>query len=371
MKRDVVLTLEYKKPHLFWKIILWFFLCILTSFIVLFVYAQFKINKFLTTFAQNAELEKQALATQGSTFLNQVKTSYDQKDQAKTKYLFLILGTDKLSGRENDPELSDSMVLLKVDLKTHTVDTLSLPRDLYSEAYQTKINALYFYGQEQTPDDPKAFPTKVISEATGLTIDKTLVIGIEDLEHLISLVEPLTITVPTAFTDTAFPIPGVDVATVRDPRLLYETVSFTAGTQTMDASTALKYMRSRHSESDEGTDESRAMRQQLVLAALVQRILETRDPETLGKLYRFYIDNFADDLSLQELATMSGTYLYHLEQQQKSDFDFTFEKHHLSIYPDDQSGVIYHPPLWQTQQQWIYQIRDQESFRKYLHEIFN
>ena len=50
-----------------------------------------------------------------------------------------------------------------------------------------------------------------------------------------------------------------------------ETVVFTEGEETMTGEQALKYMRSRKSGSDQGTDLARGQRQQQVLEALVKR----------------------------------------------------------------------------------------------------
>jgi anionic cell wall polymer biosynthesis LytR-Cps2A-Psr (LCP) family protein len=64
-----------------------------------------------------------------------------------------------------------------------------------------------------------------------LKIDHVIVLGIEDVEKLIDIVGKIEIDVPKGFTDTHFPVPGVDVSKVTDPKVLYEEVSFTQGLQ--------------------------------------------------------------------------------------------------------------------------------------------
>lgn len=368
MNKDLVLTFEYKKMAWGWRLLLWLLLGFVLSLIALFIYLNVRVNRMVNQFAAGANLNKTIVLEQVNDFLQQVQIHYQQADKPHL-YRFLILGTDKLSGRSDEVELSDTMILLQIDLKVGQIDLLSLPRDLYHQDYQTRINALYFYGQSKTPDDPRRFVAETIGELTGLTIDHTLVIDIETLEQLIAIVEPLELDVPTAFTDDKFPVPGIDVSQERDPAVLYESISFVAGLQEMDAATALKYIRSRHSGDEQGTDQARAKRQQLVLEALVHKLSSIRDPHLLGQIYRFYLDQFAAQLSLTEIAPLAAAYLKYIEQSQQ--FLPHFQQHQLTIYPADQEGVIVNPPLWQTKQQWIYQIRDENKFKAYVNELFN
>jgi len=369
MNSDLLVTLEYQKPKLFLRIILWILGVLFLSFIALFVYLNILSNRFIKTFTQAAGVDKEEFLTTSTNFLNQLQQNYEQVQDLPQKYNFLILGTDKLSGREGNPELTDTILLVQLDFQNGQIKTLSLPRDLYHEDYQTRINALYFYGQEKYPEEPDKFPREVLEQMTGLKIDQSLVLSIEDLGELIDLVDGIEIDVPVAFSDPSFPVPGVDVSQVSDPKILYKEISFAVGQQEMDAQKALEYVRSRYSEGDEGTDEARAMRQQLVLEALFKKILSLRSPEKLGQLYRFYLDRFAKYLSLEEINPLASSYLAYLEKN--STGALNFKKHQLSIYPADQEGVIYNPPLWQTKQQWLYKIKDQDKFYENIQAIFN
>lgn len=369
-KSDLVLTLEYNKPKRLIKILLWIVEISLAIVIGLLIFAQVKMKQFIKEFATGANLSTKELATAGSTFLRQMQVSYDEQlATLPRKYTFLVLGTDKLSGRDGDPELTDTMMLLQVNFDSSQIKTLSLPRDLYSDDYKSKINAIYFYGKTKYPSNPAQFPKEVIEQLTSTKIDYTIVIGIEDLEKLIDLVGGIEIDVPLAFSDPLFPVQNIDVSKVSDPKLLYETVNFTAGAQHMDSATALKYMRSRHSQDGQGTDDARAARQQLVLQALFSKLLALRDLDTLGKLYRFYLDRYASSLPLSEIAKISAVGLDYLEKHEQPKF--TFEKHQLGIYPSDPAGVIYNPPLWQSKQQWLYKIKDQAKFKETINAIFN
>ncbi len=367
--QNLVLTLEYKKPNLFLKIILWILGLFVLSAISLFIYLSVKSNQFVKAFSESAGVNKEEFLNTVSTSLNQFQADYEKINKLPKKYNFLILGTDKLSGRDGDPELTDTMMLLQTNFENGKISTLSLPRDLYLDDYQTKINAIYFYGKEKYPNSPEQFPKEVIEKLGNFKINNTIVVGIEDLEKLISIVDGVEIDVPTAFTDPLFPVPGIDVSKVNDPKILYEEVAFNKGLQKMDSATALKYMRSRHSEDKQGTDDARATRQQLVLQALFNKMTTVRDPQTLGQLYRFYLDRFEKSISTEEMVKIGTVFIDYLSKNEENKI--TFEKHQLSIYPDDQNGVIFNPPLWQSKQQWVYKIKDQEKFTETINAIFN
>jgi len=368
MNTNLVLSLEYKKPKLILKIFFFFILALLLSIIAGFTYLTIKTNSFIKEFALAANIDKKEVINTISNSIDQLQTNYRNIENLPKKYNFLVLGTDKLSGRDGDPELTDSILFLQTDFTKGKIKTLAFPRDLYLEDYQTKINALYFYGQDRYPENPTQFPKEIIEKLSGQNIDQVIVIGIEDLERLISIVGEIEIDVPTSFTDSTFPVPGIDVSVVTDPKILYEEVSFNQGLQKMDSETALKYMRSRYSEGDEGTDEARAYRQQLVLEALLDQILTIRNPQKLGQLYRFYLDYFSSNIPLEKIIQMGTVFIDYMNTNQT---EISFEKHQLSIYPENENGVIYNPPLWQSKQQWIYKIKDQNKFTESIHAIFN
>lgn len=369
MNPNLVLTLEYKKPNLFLRVVLWILGILFLGIVSLFIYFNIKSNEFIKIFSESAGITKEETLNTASSALNQFQTNYKNVAELPKKYNFLVLGTDKLSGRDDDPELTDTIMLLQANFENGKINTLSLPRDLYVEDYQTKINALYFYGKEKYPDSPEKFPTEVIEKITNLKINHTIVIGIEDLEKLIEIVGGVEVDVPSGFTDPLFPVQGIDVSEVTDPKILYEEVNFEKGLQKMDSATALKYMRSRHSDGDQGTDDARAERQQLVLEALFGKLLTIRDPQVFGQLYRFYLDDFAKSVTLEEIVKIGTVFIDYLSKDVNNKI--SFEKHQLGIYPDDENGVIFNPPLWQSKQQWVYQIKDQAKFSESINAIFN
>lgn len=283
----------------------------------------------------------------------------------------LILGTDGVAGRGSVPELTDTMMLVSINTANGTVHTLPLPRDLWSDAYQTKINALYAYGHDRSPERPEQFPEEVLSELTGLPIHHTVVLSLEQLKTLIDLLGGVEITVETGFTDPLFPRSGVDVTVERDPAVLYETISFESGQQTLSGERALQYIRSRHSEDEQGHDLARGKRQQQVIAAIFQKLLNVKslvlDPQLTANLYTFYTKNFAQSLPVGELVSTAHALLPHRKNIQ-------FTSHELADIDDDPvNGVLENPPAQRRyQNQWVYTIADPDQFKATIHsKLYN
>jgi len=270
----------------------------------------------------------------------------------------LLLGIDSLANRGNVPPLTDTMMLVSVDLNTGAVYSLSFPRDIWSADYKTKINSLYAYGTERYPTEPERFPKEVIESLTGVPIHHTIVVSLDMVSTVIDQVGGIDVDVKEGFTDTQFPRSDVDITTERDPAKLYETITFEPGIQHMDGQTVLKYVRSRHSEGDTGTDISRGQRQQQVLDALLKKMLAFQtitDPVIAGQLYQFYDQTFASVFPIPEaIATAKQLYPHRDSIKQIP--------HTLSIYPDDPQGVLVNPPITKYKS-WVYEIRNPATFK--------
>jgi len=93
-----------------------------------------------------------------------------------------------------------------------------------------------------------------VEELVGEEIQYYAMIDLKGFVNLIDSLDGTYINVENSFTDYMYPA---------DNNVGYQTVTFTAGPQTMDGDIALKYARSRHSmDNGEGSDFARARRQQ-------------------------------------------------------------------------------------------------------------
>jgi anionic cell wall polymer biosynthesis LytR-Cps2A-Psr (LCP) family protein len=372
-KEDITLSIEYKKPKLFWRIVLALFLFFVISILISSFIAYRKVKKYRDQFLEGAAISLESFEKTLETVANDFAFLSENPQEAIEEKTLLILGADQLEGRNGGALLTDTILVLKLDLLNNQIKTVSLPRDLYHPDYQTRINALYYYGLEKDPNNPLAFPTQAISELTSIKIDHTLVIEIEALEELVDLVGGVEIAIEEGFTDHAFPRKGVDVSIETDPSVLYETVVFEVGQETMDGNRALQYMRSRNSDGDQGNDLARGHRQQVVLEALLEQILNPsfliNEAGKVGQLYRFYLDHFDQSLSVNESAKILISYLI-IHRNDEEILAPKFISFSISVFPEDKEGLILNPPLWQSQRQWIYRIRDLEVFRETLQDFF-
>lgn len=299
-----------------------------------------------------------------SYFYTELKQNWGQQPtvQDNGHINFLLLGIDSVAGRGDAPPLTDTMMLVSLNLKTSSITLLSLPRDIWNDPYKTKINALYAYGSERYPDKPEQFTEEVLSEMTGIPIHYTLIISMDMVAEVIDTVGGLPITIAESFTDPLFPRPGVDVTTERDPQKLYTTVTFTQGPQTLSGEQALMFMRSRHSTGAAGTDTDRNKRQYLVLQSLATRLQERvvlSNPELMGKLFSLYKKYAAEELPIGESIRVVGTLL---------DASQTPSVRSVQLPTSSRNPreLLYNPPLRTTKNQWMYVLPNPQAFKEYV-----
>lgn len=305
------------------------------------------------------------LATAANTSITEVfelvKAGVESQPTQTNGYkTILLLGVDSVENKPESPLLTDTMMLLSVHLESGAIRTLALPRDLWSVEYQTRINALYHYGHERYPDFPQQFPQEVIAQMTGIPIEHTVVLSLEQVAEIIDLLGGIKIDVPEGFTDTQFPRSDVNIYTASSDEL-YQTITFEPGLQYMSGERVLQYIRSRKSTNlAQGTDTARSQRQQQVIAAIIQRMQNfsvLKNTSTLVELYNYYTTNFESQLSKQEIISTGYTLFPNKDS-------ISFKSSNLSIYPENEFGVITNPPAYKYKGEWVYEVRDIQAFQE-------
>lgn len=174
-------------------------------------------------------------------------------------------------------DLTDTIIFLSVDHQTGKTLVLSLPRDIWIPALRTKLNSVYHY---QGMDGAK----KTVEEILGQPVNYGLLINFDVFTQIINTLGGIEVEVERGFDDYKYPIPGKE----NDPcdsdpefKCRYVHIHFDVGLQHMNGEQALKYVRSRFAEGEEGTDFARSQRQQRLLIALKNKILS---PQTLFRL---------------------------------------------------------------------------------------
>ena len=206
--------------------------------------------------------------------------------------------------------LSDSMIVADFNLKTHKLLTISLPRDIWSDTLEDKINTAYAYGEAKQKNGGLKLAKAEIEAVVGIPIQYATVIDFAKFKELIDILDGVDINVERSFTDHKFPIPGRENDTCRgdtDLKCRYESITFNKGLTHMDGKTALIYVRSRHASGVEGSDFARNKRQQKALGAIKNRLATTLEKLDLAywkKLYQSFDSLLTRDITNQQAAIL-------------------------------------------------------------------
>lgn len=190
-------------------------------------------------------------------------------------------------------QLSDTILLATLDLKTKEVGMLSIPRDLafpLGGSQFIKINAVNAYAEQSNPGHGAREAADAFEDLLGIRIDHVIKIDFNAFVELIDAVGGIDVNVERSFVDYEYP--------TEDDR--WQTISFEEGEQHMDGETALKYVRSRHGSNGEGSDFARSRRQQIVMLAVKDKLLSlgtATNPSRIIKLYEAVSSNIQTDLT--------------------------------------------------------------------------
>lgn len=233
----------------------------------------------------------------------------------RTNILLLGIG----GGGHEGADLTDTMMV--VSLSGKGAAFISVPRDIWSDTLKDRVNSAYHYGEEKSREAGSRSAgkqggglllAKVIAEdVVGIPIHYAILVDFSGFKEIIDLVGGIEVNVAAAFTDNDYPIAGKEKETCPgDPtnRCVYETVHFDAGRQRMDGESALKYVRSRNAQGDEGSDFARSRRQQEVIVALKDALVHPTGWFSVGRVNQLIgvVDRATDtDMNLGELATVA------------------------------------------------------------------
>ena len=187
----------------------------------------------------------------------------------------LLLGIG--GGTHDGADLTDTMIVASMNIQSHHVALISIPRDIWSDTLKDKINSAYHYGEEKKKGGGIILTKAIIEDVIGLPIHYTFLLDFSRFEQCIDMIGGIDITVTKPFVDTEYPIEGKENDLCDGDvlyRCRYQTVTFLSGMQHMDGARALIYARSRHADGDEGSDFARSRRQQEILLAIKDRMFQ-------------------------------------------------------------------------------------------------
>ena len=185
--------------------------------------------------------------------------------------------------------LTDSMIIVHVDTNTNKAAFISVPRDLWIPGNR-KINT-----EGSINGFQNVGPT--IQSITGQHIDYFVSVDFGGFTQIIDDLGGITVQVPKTFDDPYYPITGQEnnICGLTEDQInalkvkysgtaleeqfpcRFEHLHFDKGTASLDGATALKFVRSRHGDSDFG----RSLRQFAVLVGIENKLISLK---SLGKL---------------------------------------------------------------------------------------
>lgn len=218
----------------------------------------------------------------------------------KTSILVLGKGGEGHTG----PNLTDTIMLVTLNPESSKTTILSLPRDIWVSDIKAKLNTAYHYGGFEMAKSS-------IKTITARDISNSVVVDFNVFKEIIDTLGGIDVDVENEFVDTKYPIAGRENDLCNGDKTFscrYETIEFKKGLQKMNGETALKFVRSRNSQGDEGTDLAREKRQQRVILAIKNKVLSPAtltDYKKIKSIYEVVLKNLETDITTQEVLVFS------------------------------------------------------------------
>lgn len=273
----------------------------------------------------------------------------------------LILGIG--GGDHEGADLTDTMMVLSLNMVKKTIAFISIPRDIWSDTLKDKINSAYYYGELKKKGGGLLLSKVITEDVIGIPIQYAAVIDFSGFTKVIDAVGGIDINVPEGFTDTKYPKPGMEHSDCPgDPTnaCVYETVHFDSGIQHMDGARALIYARSRQSEGDEGNDFARSRRQQILMVALKNRFAHPTQWVTISRLKSLpkLLEDATDiDMNIAQ-ALIVGKYFASVKQDEIKKIAFDQLLDYPPVYLYNNLYVLVPQTSWSDVHMYIKQQLD-------------
>lgn len=208
--------------------------------------------------------------------------------------------------------LTDSIIVININENTKKYTLVSIPRDLWIQGGR-KINAEASVNGYQGAE-------AAVAGVTGLSINNYVGIDFGNFVKLIDDLGGVDVDVPATFSDSLYPIQGEENNTCgmsedqinelkakysdfnleKQFTCRYETVAYQKGPATLDGTAALKFVRSRHGDSDFG----RSARQFAVLKGILKKLISLRSLNKLDSTIDTLSGMVKTDLTLGKIKTL-------------------------------------------------------------------
>ncbi len=188
----------------------------------------------------------------------------------------LLFGVDSKAG---EPARSDTIMLMRFNPKTHTINQLSIPRDtrvqLPNGSYD-KINEAMFWGGP-------SLAVQTVKQFLGVDVNHVMVVDFKGFPRVVNAVGGVDLNVPKTITTIAG-----DTG---------RTVVFKEGMHHFDGKYAMLYVRIRYADDDF----HRAARQQQFVQALQKKIARPSNITKLPEIGKKFMSGVATDLTTNQI----------------------------------------------------------------------
>lgn len=215
------------------------------------------------------------------------------------RFNLLILGVggiDEKGIAHEGTYLTDSIQVLSLDTFNKKASLVSIPRDFYYKSTEygpAKINSYYTFSESQVKGSGGLRMRDAIGQILGTNLSNFILIDFTATEKLIDTLGGIDLTVEKTLYDPSYP----------DGKGGTTEFIVKSGAQTMDGSKALKYMRSRHGDSDY----ARSGRQQAVIQAVKTKALSAgvlANPVKVTEIINLLGQHLKTDLELSQLKSI-------------------------------------------------------------------
>lgn len=205
----------------------------------------------------------------------EVRSPIDSGVSSNNETLFLLAGVDS-TGEETGTR-TDTLMLIKADKDTKTVDMISIPRDSYVSinGNMDKINAAHSYGGID-------LTMEVVRDFLGIKIDKYMVISFE------------------AVTKGIDALGGMDVDVSSD---VAAAMGINPGIHTMNGDEVLNYVRFR--KGYQNADLGRIGTQQDFIKQFIKESTKVKNLPKLPKVYMAMKPYLKTNMSMKELSSLA------------------------------------------------------------------
>ncbi len=281
-------------------------------------------------------------------------------ETAEGRTNILILG--KAGEGYGAKDLTDTIIFASISYPKSKLSLISLPRDIWIPAIRAKVNSAYYWGNQRKEKGGLILAKSTIEEIVGQPIHYAVVIDFSGFTKIVDVIGGIEVNVEREFIDEKYPVSGKENDLCDGDPLLgcrYQTVKFEKGLQTMDGETALKFVRSRNAEGEEGSDLARASRQQKVILAIKQKILSRSvlfSPKRISAILKVIRESVETDIESQTGAVLARWIL-----EAKDDVFTHVLAEDLLIHPpvspryDNQYVFIPKAGDWSNIHQWVSQ----------------